>query len=152
MMLMWLQQSGNPLTGPLWDGLWGAVGGGVIGAWMTIRAERKRSQTEIALTFLEQFISQYEDLAAVKGLLADVASLQDVAEVNKVRKFGDWCEIVSATVLIKAADSTLLEKVGIPDQMKQFYRGVVDASKQVKELESALPGWPNLKQYVQKTR
>jgi hypothetical protein len=151
MMLMWLQQTGISLSGPLWDGLWGAVGGGVIGAWMTIRAERKRSQTEIALTFLEQFISQYDDLAAVKGLLADVASLRDVAEVNKVRKFGDWCEIVSATVLSKAADRTLLEKVGIPQEMKEFYRDVKNASTHVEELKSALPGWPNLERYVGKT-
>jgi hypothetical protein len=147
-MLTWLL--GSPLTGPLWDGMWGAVGGGVIGAWMTIRAERKRSQTEIALTFLEQFIAQYDDLAAVKRLLANVASLQSPVDRNKVRKFGDWCEIVSAVVLIKAADSVLLEKAGIPNQMKEFYRSVVNASKEVKELQSALLGWTNLEEYVQR--
>src|SRR5258708_15017467 len=103
-MLTWLQDAGR-LTGHLWDGLWGAVGVGVIGEWITARAERKRSQTSVALTFLEQFISQYDDLAAVEGLLADVPSLQGApTEVNKVRKFGDWCEIVSAAVLIEAAD------------------------------------------------
>jgi len=150
-MLAWLQEVSNPLTGPLWDGLWGAVGGGAIGAWMTIRAERKRSQTEIALTFLEKFIAQYDELAVVMGLLGNVASLQSAADVNKVRKFGDWCEIVSAAVLIEAADNALLEKVGIPEQMKAFYRGVLNASKTVKELESALPGWSNLAEYVRKT-
>jgi len=100
-MLTWVQEAGR-LTGALWDGLWGAVGGGVIGAWITTRAERKRSQTSVALTFLEQFISQYDDLAAAEGLLADVPSLQGApAAVNKVRKFGDWCEIVSAAVLMR---------------------------------------------------
>jgi hypothetical protein len=151
-MLTWLQEAGNALTGPLWDGLWGALGGGVIGAGLTIRAERKRSQTEIALKFMEQFISQYDELAAVKGLLADAASIETPAEINKVRKFGDWCEIVSAIVLSDAADRELLKKVGIPDEMKAFYTSVTAASTQVKALETALPGWTNLAQYVQQAR
>jgi hypothetical protein len=146
--MMWLMQANASLGGALWDGLWGAVGGGVIGAWMTIRAERRRSQTEIALTFMEQFMTQYDELARVKGLLADATELRDPADINRVRKFGDWCEIVAATVLSHAADAQLLKKVGIPDEMKAFYDGVVEASEQVPELRTALPGWRNLTKYV----
>ncbi len=148
-MAIWLVEAVSGLTGPLWDGLWGAVGGGVIGAWMTIRAEAKRSRTEVALAFLEQFIAQYDELAEVSGLLQNVAALQSAADINKVRKFGDWCEIVSATVLSGAADRGLLEKVGIPNQMVGFYKSVKKASPQVEGLKSALPGWPNLTKYME---
>lgn len=132
----------------VWDGLWGAVGGGVIGAWMTIRAERRRSRTEVALTFMEQFIAKYDDLAEVMGLLADPASIQSAEQVNRIRKFGDWCEIVSATVLADAADRELLKTVGIPEQMKAVYNGVVDISKKEPEWKAALGGWTNLARYV----
>lgn len=151
MILTWLEET-KTLNSSLLDGLYGALLGGVISAvisaWMTSRAERKRNQTEIALTFLEQFMAQYSDLAEVMGLLANAATLRNAVDVNKVRKFGDWCEIVSAAVLIDAADGTLLVKVGIPEQMKNFYRGAVAASAQVNEIATALPGWSNLAEYV----
>jgi hypothetical protein len=149
-MVIWAAEAAGGLTGPLWDGLWGAVGGGVIGAWLTIRAEAKRSRTEVALAFLAQFIDQYDELAEVSGLLENVAALQSAADINKVRKFGDWCEIVSATALSGAADGALLEKVGIPHQMVGFYKSVKKAGPQVEGLRSALPGWPNLARYVKR--
>jgi hypothetical protein len=115
---------------------------------MTIRAERRRIQTEIALTFMEQFIAKYDDLAEVKGLLEDPESIRTAEQVNKIRKFGDWCEIVSATVLTGAADRELLKTVGIPNEMKAVYNGVVDMSKDAPAWRAALRGWTNLARYV----
>jgi len=149
-MLLDCLQKAEPLfdTKTLLDGLVGALAGGVISAVMTIRSERKRSQTEISLRFLEQFMSQYDDLAVVKGLLDDREALSNPENLNKVRKFGDWCEMVAAASLVKVADRVLLEKVGIPKEIKEFYRAAVSTGAGVPLLDSAVVSWINLKQYV----
>ncbi len=126
------------------DGLVGAVAGGVISAVMTIRSERKRSKTEIALHFVEQFMSQYDDLALVKGILIRPSSLSDPDNMNKVRKFGDWCEIVAATCLLGEANGALLTRIGIPAEMRSFYK----AAEGCKELGDTEGGWKNLYKFV----
>ena len=134
----------DTVLGMVLDGLAGALGGGVIGALMTSRAERKRSQTEIALRFIEQFMAQYDQLAAVMGFLQDLASLADVENMNKVRAFGDWCEIVSASCLADLADVTLLNRVGIPDQMRDFH----EKAKRVIPLQDTVKLWTNLNEFL----
>lgn len=152
MLLDWLQAA-EPLFDKktLFDGLVGALAGGVISAIMTIHFETKRSRTEISLRFLEQFMEQYDELAQVKGLMGDPTALSQPANLNKVRKFGDWCEIVSAACLAKVADNSLLDKVGIPAEIKEFHRSATVASTGVSLLLSAIRAWPNLDTYVKET-
>jgi|SRR3974390_1759231 len=136
------------VVGALLDGLAGAVAGGVISAIMTSREERKRSQTEIALHFLEQFMSEYGELAKVKGMLLDSSALTDVDNLNRIRKFGDWYEIVAASCLADVVDRALLKKVGIPAEMRVFFESSVSAAKDVPSIAEALKGWTNLEQYI----
>ena len=130
--------------GMVLDGLAGAIGGGVIGAIMTSRSERKRSQTEIALRFIEQFMAQYDQLAVVMGFLQDLSSLADIENMNKVRAFGDWCEIVSASCLAELANVELLNKVGIPGQMRDFY----ETAKRIIPLHDTVKLWTNLDEFL----
>jgi len=133
----------------LFDGLVGALAGGVISAVMTIRFEKKRSQTDVSLEFLKQFLEQYDELGAVKGLLLDPGSLQNnPSNVNKVRKLGDWFEIVSAASLAGLTDDSLLDRVGIASEIKQFHGSAIQVEASVTDMPNVGASWPNLVKYV----
>jgi len=134
----------------LWDGLAGAVGGGVISSIITVISERRSKRVEVALEIIEQFMSQYGELAVVLGLLDAPQLLQDPLSMNKVRKFGDWCEIVSAVCLERAANRALLKRIGVPAAMKDFLRRAQKAAPQTPKMDYAVKSWTNLQEYVQK--
>jgi hypothetical protein len=134
----------------LWDGLAGALGGGAISSIITVISERRSKRMEVALEIVEQFMSQYGELAVVLGLLDSPQSLQDPLSMNKVRKFGDWCEIVSAVCLENAANRALLKRIGVPTAMKDFQRRAQKAAPQAPKLDYAVKSWTNLQEYVQK--
>jgi hypothetical protein len=132
----------------LWDGLAGAVGGGVISSIITVISERRSKRTEVALQVIEQFMSQYGELGDVLGLLDAPQSLQEPHNENKVRKFGDWSEVVSALCLENLANDDLLRRIGIPGEMKRF---LLQARK-VRALDSAVRDWKNLQEYTGKEK
>ena len=139
-------------TKMLWDGVAGAVGGGVISSIITIISERRSKRTEVALQIIEQFMSQYVDLGEVLGLLDVPESLEDPNNANRVRKFGDWCEVVSALCLENAANGALLKRIGIPATMQDFLSRAQKAGKQAADVGSAVKSWTNLKEFMRKEK
>jgi hypothetical protein len=139
-------QTAESVSKALFDGLAGAVAGGVAGSLVMIWSERRNNRMEVALKITDQFMSQYGELAIVKGLLADPDSLTDVTNLNMIRKFGDWCEIVAAVCLGKVADHHLLALLDIRGQMTDFVSAVKKAN--VEDLNSALKSWTNLSKYI----
>lgn len=136
----------------LWDGLAGAVGGGVISSIITAIAERRSKRTEVALQVIEQFMSQYVDLGEVLGLLDVPKSLDEPTNANRVRKFGDWCEVVSALCLENAANCALLRRIGIPATMQDFLSRAKQAGTQAADVGSAVKSWTNLEEYMRKEK
>src|SRR5208337_438543 len=110
-------------------------------------SEQRSKRTEVALEIIEQFMSQYDELGVVLGLLDAPQSLQDPLSMNKVRKFGDWCEIVSAVCLEKAANKALLGRIGVSAAMKDFLRRAQKAAPQNSKVDSAVKSWTNLQEY-----
>ena len=136
----------------LWDGLAGAIGGGVISSIITVISERRSKRTEVALQVIDQFMSQYVDLAEVLGLLDVPQSLADPTNANRVRKFGDWCEVVSALCLENAANGALLKRIGIPAAMQDFLSRAQKAGTQAADVGSAVKSWTNLQEYMRKEK
>jgi hypothetical protein len=137
----------------LWDGLAGALVGGLISAIIVVIFESRNKRTEVALEIAKQFFSQYDELAEVKGLLNAPQHLQgqpNVANVNKVQKFGDWCETVSAVCLERAANRAILRRIGIPGAMKDFLDRAQNAAPQAPKVKLAIANWTNLQEYTRK--
>lgn len=137
----------------LWDGLIGALVGGIISAVIVGIFEWRSKRTEVALEIARQFFAQYDELAQVIGLLTVPQQLHgqpNVANMNRVQKFGDWCETVSAVCLERAADRAILRRIGIPGVMKGFLDGAQGATQQAPEVGSAIAKWTNLQKYMRK--
>lgn len=134
----------------LWDGLVGAIGGGAVSSVITIVSERRSKRTEVALDILEKFMSQYEALATVLGLLDAPQSLADPENMNRVRKMGDWYEIVAAVCLENRAELPLLRRLTIPTLMNQFLVRARTAAPSNPNLRTAVDSWTNLRDYLAK--
>jgi hypothetical protein len=137
----------------LWDGLAGALVGGFISAIVVVIFESRSKRTEVALEIAQQFFEQYEELAEVKGLLGAPQHLlgqPNAANMNRVQKFGDWCETVSAVCLEKASNRAILKRIGIPGAIKDFLDRAQGAAAQVPNLGTAIANWTNLQEYMRK--
>lgn len=124
---------------------------GVLTHWFSrarqdkdLRAKASEKQTDIAISLLASFMSMYEDIAKVLGILfSHPTELSDVEE-NSVRKIGDWFDFVAALYLNDTADRNLLRKMGFVDQISRFYNLVTQSSV----FADAVVGWTHMKTLV----
>jgi hypothetical protein len=86
--------------------------------------------------------TEIEDVST-RALRRD-APLTDT-DLIKLKKAGDWFEVVAAAYQGKVASSTLLDRLNIPDQAVSFAAIVARAYAEKHLQKDLLSDWPHLK-------
>ncbi|HYA17331.1 MAG TPA: hypothetical protein VEF06_07690 [Bryobacteraceae bacterium] len=124
-------------------GLFSAIIGAAVGAWMTTQSEGKRRKTEIALDLVGKYFEQYDHLARALWLLRNPEALKK--DRNTVLRMGDWYDTFAALIVGDMADRKLLDRIGMPEQMRTFYAQAVKAGLDDTPVRDAVGSWTNLR-------
>lgn len=123
----------------LWEGLVGAMLGGLLGAGVTVYFEGKRKQREIAIKILDRMVAVIHELAQIQTMLKEPEKLNSNPEnLNRVLAMGNWFDMVAAICSSDVADVGLIESVGMKKEMLNFLKKVEKASSQVKKFDQAM--------------
>src|SRR3954469_21396244 len=71
------------------------ISGGLAGALVNFFTSRRRQRVEMGLKFAERYFADFDSIAEGKDLLGNAARLSEVGNQNKVRKLGDWFELIA---------------------------------------------------------
>jgi hypothetical protein len=70
-----------------------AVTGGLAGQVLNWRLTRRRDRRDLTLAIVREFLSRFDEMAAVLGLLGARIPLTP-AELNRILLLGDWMDTV----------------------------------------------------------
>ena len=108
--------------------LGGVVGTG-IGVWVTRRALTWQVRAEMTVKIMDDYFNNYDSRNRVKSLLEPNnfpkgRSAEDIRERNKIRKVGDWYELVAILYEDKFINRRIFNKLGLEKQMCEFANAV----------------------------
>jgi hypothetical protein len=121
-------------------------GGGFAGAVLTWLVNQKARRTQVALDHIDQCISKQNEIAEVKGILQALGQNHPFSpnEQNRVRRLGDWFEVVALLCRKHYADQKLITQTVLFKEMKDFRNRIDGARTRVNELSDAPQWWQNL--------
>jgi hypothetical protein len=128
-------------------GLAGLATGGLAGALLTYLVSRYRSQTDLSLKAISEYLSMGSDIGDAKGLLADNTSLNN-DEKNDVERIGGWFNIVSLLYKKRYVNRRIIRSTELKKDIEEFYRYTENASTKIHELNNMLRSW----KYMDKVR
>jgi hypothetical protein len=120
------------------------ISGGMAGAIVNLFVTRRRQRIDAALKLLDYFFSIYGELAEVKGILQSPPTLSNPKELNRVRKIGDWFNLVASLCEKKLVDTQLLGRVGLFSEMDIFSSLVQGTHVSSDTLHKSKDWWPHL--------
>ena len=121
-----------------------AITGGLAGGIVTALIARSRQRQELTLHLLDHFFSIYLDLGEAKGLLKQ-PSQRDPDDLNKVRRIGDWLNLVAILYRQKAVDADLLKRAVLLRELENFHELVTVAKTQdAQHFGDVWNWWPDL--------
>jgi len=124
--------------------LTGSLAGAITGSVLTSRFNANRAKVDIALDAIEFYMSIYSELAIVQSLLQG-KQITDPAEQNRVRKVGDWLELICTLSKNGAVEVGYLNQVGIHNQVRNFHNNLNGYnSRGNNEFSSAWQWWPTI--------
>jgi hypothetical protein len=132
---------------PLVSLISGGLAGAAVNAFITARKQR----LEISLKIIEEFFSFYDDIGKVKGTFTEpqIANvLDDPANLNRLRRIGDWFHYVASLYKENTVEKKLLAKVGVIKELNNFRESVLAAKGRVpRHLGDAWSWWENLESF-----
>ena len=128
----------------LFAGFMGAVIGAVIGAVLHWRFTKSQRKEQIALDTLNYFLGIYSDIAEAEYYLQNPQLLKDIAKQNKVRKVGDWMNLIAVLNSRNSLDKDILERCGVAKEMRTFHTFIKNSMAQSNVFKSAWQFWPDL--------
>jgi hypothetical protein len=124
------------------------VTGGLAGAAVNAFITSRKQKLDITLSVIKDFFGMYEDIGQVKGIFAESdikRVLDNVHNLLVLRRIGDWFHYVASLIKEDAVDVSLLDKVGVIKEIKNFHDSVSATKSRCPEhLESAWIWWSNL--------
>jgi hypothetical protein len=97
------------------------VSGGLAGAVLTYFVSRHRQQVEFVIKITDRYLDEFSEIASCKDILLEPSKLKDASNLNRVRKLGDWFEMIAVFYDSEYLSKGLLEKVGLLVELRKFH-------------------------------
>ena len=121
------------------------LSGGLAGAVFDYFVSRRREQVGLALKIMDKYLAEFGEIGECKTILADSTKLAPVANQNKVRRIGDWFELISILYQSDYLSKTFLDKVGLLAELRKFHELVTQRKNEPQSpLNDAWLAWPHL--------
>lgn len=129
------------------------LSGGLAGALLNFFVSRRREQVEFVIKVCERYLDDFSEVAACKAILADPDQLSDREQLNRVRKTGDWFELIAIYYANGYLSKRLLSQVGLLGELRKFHELVGQRKNEVSSpLNDAWLWWTNLDREVRKLK
>lgn len=97
------------------------LSGGLAGAVLNYLVSRRRQQVEFVIKVCDKYLDDFDEIAVCKAILADSSQLRDLGQLNRVRRLGDWFELIAIYHASNYLSKQLLEKVGLFSELRKFH-------------------------------
>ncbi len=120
------------------------VFGGVGGAWLQCIYTRSQRREQVALEAMKHFLAVYSDLAEAKYFLGDANRLENPLNQNKVRKVGDWMNLIAFLNSRNLVNKDMLGRCGVQKEMNAFHTLINNSMSNSNVFSDAWNLWPDL--------
>jgi hypothetical protein len=120
------------------------ISGGLAGAVVNLLVTKRRQRVDSALRVIDYYFAIYNEIGEAKRILQNPSLLSDANEEIRVRKIGDWFELVSSLCNKKVVDTEILAQVALFGEMDVFRSLVEGSFTQSRVLHDAKKWWPEL--------
>lgn len=121
------------------------LSGGLAGAVLNYLVSHHRQQVEFVIKVCEKFLDEFSEIGACKTILANSTNLNDSVQFNRMRRLGDWFELIAIYYDSNYLSKPLLEKIGLFNELRKFHELVSQRKNdQNSPLNDAWLWWPKL--------
>jgi len=134
----------------VWEGLAGALLGGLAGAGLTVYFDGQRKRREMSMKILERMVEVTHEIAQIQTMLKHPDRFKDdPPSINRVLAIGNWFDIVAAICFAGVADVGLIESVGMKKEMLIFLKSGEKAGRVIPKFDEAIrEDWTRLKSFT----
>jgi len=119
------------------------LSGGLAGAVLNFLVSRHRQQVDFVIKITDRYLDEFAELAACKSILSSSSTLQDMTNLNRIRKLGDWFELIAIFHSSQYLSKNLLNKVGLLGEFRKFHELVTQRKNETySPLNDAWLWWP----------
>lgn len=119
------------------------LSGGLAGALLNVLVSRRRQQVEFVIKITDRYLDEFAEIAACKSILSSSSALQDTINLNRIRKLGDWFELIAIFHNSRYLSKHLLTKVGLLGEFRKFHELVTQRKNETQSpLNDAWLWWP----------
>jgi hypothetical protein len=105
---------------------------------------KRRARFDLTTKVIDHFFSIYDQVAEVKGLFAQAEVVVTSDAINKIRKLGDWYNLVATYCRTNSVNPKLLAKAVVLSEMKIFKESVNGVKARITSIGDAWKWWPEL--------
>jgi len=120
------------------------ISGGLAGAVVNYFITWQKQRIDSSLRIIDYYFSIYSEIGQTKRILQTPSTLTATEEQIRVRKVGDWFELVASLCKKKLVDTHVLAQVALFSEMSVFRTLVEGTFNQSDALLDAHKWWPEL--------
>jgi hypothetical protein len=125
--------------------------GGLAGAVLTYFVSKNRQQVEFVIRVSDKYLDNFEELGTVKADLAGPLAAAAPVFLNRIRKTGDWFELIAIYYECGYLSKSLLARTGLLAELRKFHELVTQRKNEIgSPLNDAWLWWPHLDKLIRK--